>query len=167
MSRFTVRRLARLTTCSALACSTLSLVWAPAAAARTADSGSQRTGVGFAARADARGETALRFALEQRGKPYRYGGSGPAAYDCSGLAQRAWRAAGIAIPRASQAQERIGTPVPLRRIRPGDLVFFFPGASHVGVYAGHGEVVVAPHEGTVIRLQPMRQMRIEAVRRPG
>jgi cell wall-associated NlpC family hydrolase len=131
--------------------SMLTLVWAPAAAAR----------------ADTRGERALRFALEQRGKPYRYGSSGPAAYDCSGLAQRAWRAAGVAIPRTSQAQERTGMPVQLRRIRPGDLVFFFRNASHVGVYAGHGEVVVAPHEGTVVKLQPMRQMRIDAVRRPG
>ncbi len=114
-----------------------------------------------------RGETALRFAIAQLGKPYRYGASGPNAYDCSGLAQRAWRAAGVAIPRTTQAQARFGSPVPLSRIQLGDLVIFYPNASHVGIYAGSGNVIVAPHAGKVVTYAAMRWMPIHTIRRPG
>jgi len=114
----------------------------------------------------ARGEIALRFALAQRGKPYVYGGTGPSSYDCSGLVQRAWRVAGVRIPRTTQEQARTGAAVPLGKVRLGDLVIFYHDASHVGIYAGHGMVVVAPHAGAVVRLQEMRWMPIYAVRRP-
>jgi cell wall-associated NlpC family hydrolase len=115
---------------------------------------------------DARGEAALHFALAQLGKPYRYGGTGPNAYDCSGLTQRAWRAAGVPIPRTTEAQAGTGTAVPMSGIRPGDLVIFYPDASHVGIYAGSGKVVVAPHSGTVVTVQEMRWMPVHMVRRP-
>jgi cell wall-associated NlpC family hydrolase len=113
-----------------------------------------------------RGEIALRFALAQRGKPYQYGGNGPYAYDCSGLAQQAWRAAGVRVPRATRQQAHFGTPVPLGRIQLGDLVVFYADASHVGIYAGRGMVVVAPHPGAVIRLEPIKWMPVYGVRRP-
>jgi cell wall-associated NlpC family hydrolase len=113
-----------------------------------------------------RGEIALRFALAQMGKPYRYGGHGPYAYGCSGVAQQAWRAAGVWIPRTTQQQACFGTPVPLNRIQLGDLVIFYPDASHVGIYAGRGMVVVAPHPGAVIRREPIRWMPVYDVRRP-
>lgn len=113
-----------------------------------------------------RGEIALRFALAQLGKPYEYGGNGPHGYDCSGLAQRAWRAAGVRIPRTTQQQARFSTRVPRSRIQLGDLVVFYADASHVGIYAGRGMVVVAPHPGAVIRLEPIKWMPVYDVRRP-
>ncbi|MBS2962525.1 C40 family peptidase [Actinocrinis puniceicyclus] len=114
-----------------------------------------------------RGAVALRFAVAQLGKPYRWGATGPGSYDCSGLTQRAWRAAGVSIPRTTQAQARFGTPVPLSRIQPGDLVIFYANASHVGIYAGHGKVIVAPHRGKAVSYALMRWMPIYAIRRPG
>jgi cell wall-associated NlpC family hydrolase len=115
----------------------------------------------------ARGELALHFALAQLGKPYLYGGTGPDAYDCSGLTQRAWLAAGVPIPRTTQAQAAIGTAVPLAAVEPGDIVIFYADASHAGIYAGDGKVVVAPHAGAVIALQELRWMPVYSVRRPG
>ena len=114
-----------------------------------------------------RGSVALRFALSQVGKPYVYGGAGPDAYDCSGLTQSAWRAAGVSIPRTTWQQAAIGSHVPLSGIQPGDLVVFYSDASHVGIYSGNGQVVVAPHEGTTVRLEAMRWMPLYDVRRPG
>jgi peptidoglycan DL-endopeptidase CwlO len=114
-----------------------------------------------------KGEIALKFALAQIGKPYVYGGAGPDTYDCSGLAQRAWRAAGIRIPRTTQQQAGFGTPVPVSQMRAGDLVIFYSDASHVGVYAGNGKVVVAPHQGAYVTVQPVKWMPIYNVRRPG
>jgi len=116
---------------------------------------------------DARGQMALRFALAQRGKPYVYGGTGPNAYDCSGLVQRAWAAAGVKIPRTTYQQAHTGKAVKLSAIKAGDLVIFYADASHVGIYAGNGQVVVAPHVGTVVQLQQMKWMPINTVRRPG
>ena len=115
----------------------------------------------------ARGETALAFALAQLGKPYEYGGNGPDAYDCSGLTQQAWRDAGVWIPRTSQEQAGVGISVPLDQAQLGDLVIFYSDASHVGIYAGHGMVVVAPHSGTHIRLEQIAWMPVYDVRRPG
>jgi len=116
---------------------------------------------------DARGQLALRFALAQRGKPYAYGGTGPNAYDCSGLVQRAWAAAGVKIPRTTYQQAHTGKAVALSAIKAGDLVIFYADASHVGIYAGNGQVVVAPHVGEVVQLQQMKWMPINTVRRPG
>ena len=113
------------------------------------------------------GEMALLFALDQMGKPYEYGGNGPYSFDCSGLTQQAWRSAGVWIPRTSQQQADSGMEVPLSRIRLGDLVIFYSDASHVGIYAGHGMVVVAPHSGAYIRLESIAWMPVYDVRRPG
>lgn len=114
-----------------------------------------------------RGEIALKFALAQIGKPYVYGGAGPDNYDCSGLVQRSWRAAGVKIPRTTQQQAGFGKPVPVAQMRPGDLVIFYRDASHVGIYAGGGKVVVAPHQGAYVTIQPVKWMPIYNVRRPG
>lgn len=117
-------------------------------------------------RHNARGDAALRFAREQLGKPYRWGATGPDAYDCSGLAQRAWRAAGVAIPRTSEAQARFGDAVPLSQIEPGDLVIFYPEASHVGIYAGNGRVIAAPRPGETVGYADIRWMPVYSIRRP-
>jgi len=68
--------------------------------------------------------TAIRYALAQLGKPYQWGAEGPRSFDCSGLTMRAYQAAGISIPRVARDQYALGHRLPLRRLRPGDLVFF-------------------------------------------
>jgi len=83
----------------------------------------------------------LAYAAAQLGKPYLFGGTGPDAYDCSGLAMMAYRAAGLAIPRTSQAQWAYGRQIPASQARPGDLVFF---AGADGTAPGHVGIVVNP-----------------------
>lgn len=102
-----------------------------------------------------RGRVAVRWALGQLGKPYRWGATGPDAYDCSGLVMRAWQHAGVTLPRTSQAQWRSGPHVSRGHLRPGDLVFFEPGPTgpgHVGLYLSRGRMVEAPHTGAVVRV---------------
>ena len=103
----------------------------------------------------AAGRRALRYALRQVGKPYGWGQAGPRAFDCSGLTSQAWAHAGRPIPRTSQAQWRELPRVPLSRLRPGDVVVYFPGATHVGLYAGDGKVVHAPRPGRTVEVAPM------------
>lgn len=101
------------------------------------------------------GARAVRFALRQIGKPYRFGASGPKAYDCSGLTSKAWKRAGRSIPRTSQAQWSRLRRVPMNRLRPGDLVVYYKSASHVALYAGRGKVVHAPRPGAAVKLSPV------------
>lgn len=102
---------------------------------------------------------AVGYALAQIGTPYRWGGEDPGVgFDCSGLTQAAYAAAGIAIPRTSGAQWSSLPHVPLDALEPGDLVFFEPGEfvpglpGHVGIYIGDGEMVDAPYTGTDVRI---------------
>ncbi|MFG2223555.1 NlpC/P60 family protein [Streptomyces sp. NPDC048644] len=101
------------------------------------------------------GERALAYGLSQVGKPYVWGAAGPDAFDCSGLTSRAWSQAGRAIPRTSQEQWKRLPHVPLRQLRPGDLVLYFPGATHVALYAGDGKVVQAPRPGAAVKISPL------------
>lgn len=98
---------------------------------------------------------AVSFALAQVGKPYIYGATGPNAYDCSGLTQAAWRAAGVSIPRTSQAQWGGLPRVSSSNVRPGDLVIY-RGAGHVALYIGGGKIVEASRPGAPIRVAPWR-----------
>lgn len=109
---------------------------------------------------------AVRDAYAQLGKPYVWGGNGPSSFDCSGLTRWVWRFAGVSIPRVSQQQARFGLPVRLSDIRIGDLVIYFPGRSHVGIYIGHGKIIVAPHPGARVHITGLRSMPISAIRRP-
>jgi len=93
--------------------------------------------------------TILAFAEAQLGKPYLYGATGPDAYDCSGLAMMAYRAAGITIPRTSQAQWAYGTQIPASQVQPGDLVFF-AGADGTPAAPGHVGIVLNPEAHTMI-----------------
>ncbi len=102
------------------------------------------------------GGVAIAFATARLGQPYLWGGSGP-LYDCSGLVQAAYAAAGIAVPRTSEAQQATATPV--TDPRPGDLVFMGPStqlgtASHVGIVIENGLMIDDPHTGAVIRIEP-------------
>ncbi len=96
-------------------------------------------------------EKALAFARAQIGKPYVWGATGPDSYDCSGLTQAAWRAAGVDIPRVTYDQVDAGTTVPLSSARPGDLIFFYDDVTHVGIYIGNGMMIHAPKPGTYVR----------------
>ncbi|WP_314224670.1 C40 family peptidase [Streptomyces zaehneri] len=96
-------------------------------------------------------EKALAFARAQIGKPYVWGATGPDSYDCSGLTQAVWKAAGVTLPRTTYDQVNAGTTVSLADARPGDLVFFYDDVSHVGVYIGNGMMIHAPKPGAYVR----------------
>ncbi|MET9680306.1 C40 family peptidase [Streptomyces coeruleorubidus] len=96
-------------------------------------------------------EKALAFARAQIGKPYVWGAVGPGSYDCSGLTQAAWKAAGVTLPRTTYDQVDAGTTVSLTDARPGDLVFFYDDITHVGIYIGNGMMIHAPKPGTYVR----------------
>ncbi|WP_030233541.1 C40 family peptidase [Streptomyces sp. NRRL S-455] len=96
-------------------------------------------------------EKALAFARAQIGKPYVWGAVGPGSYDCSGLTQAAWKAAGVTLPRTTYDQVNAGTTVPISQALPGDLVFFYDDVTHVGIYIGNGMMIHAPKPGTYVR----------------
>ncbi|WP_455567829.1 NlpC/P60 family protein [Streptomyces asoensis] len=98
------------------------------------------------------GEKAVRYAVRQLGKPYAWGAQGPGSYDCSGLTSRAWGDAGTPIPRTSQEQWARLRRIPLKELRPGDLVIYFPDATHVALYIGGGKVVQAPRTGEQVKI---------------
>jgi cell wall-associated NlpC family hydrolase len=108
------------------------------------------------------GASVVADAQQYLGVPYQWGGTDPSTgLDCSGLVQRVYGDLGIAVPRTSQEQSTVGTPVAsLAQAQPGDLVFFEPGASgpgHVGIYIGNGQMIDAPHTGTDVRVQAVGQ----------
>ncbi|MFD7893507.1 NlpC/P60 family protein [Streptomyces sp. NPDC059743] len=103
----------------------------------------------------AKGDEAVRYAVEQIGKPYEWGAEGPDTYDCSGLTQQAWARAGVSIPRTSQEQWDELPQVSLRELRPGDLVIYFPEATHVAIYLGGGMVIQAPRPGARVKVSPI------------
>lgn len=89
-------------------------------------------------------------ALTQLGVPYRLGGADPAGFDCSGLVQWAFAAAGVAVPRTTEEQFSWFRPLPREDLQPGDLVFFRLPQAHVGIYLGAGEFVHAPTSGRAV-----------------
>ncbi|MEU0201674.1 MULTISPECIES: NlpC/P60 family protein [unclassified Streptomyces] len=103
----------------------------------------------------AEGDRAVRYAVRQLGKPYEWGAEGPESYDCSGLTSQAWAEAGAPIPRTSQEQWKRLKRIPLPQLRPGDLVVYFPEATHVALYLGDGMVVQAPRPGAKVKVSPI------------
>ncbi|MFI1932087.1 NlpC/P60 family protein [Streptomyces sp. NPDC020330] len=101
------------------------------------------------------GGDAVAYAVRQIGKPYVWGAEGPDSFDCSGLTSQAWSAAGRTIPRTSQEQWKQLPKVPVSALRPGDLVIYFPKATHVALYIGDGLVVQAPRPGTKVKVSPL------------
>lgn len=100
-------------------------------------------------------------AMAQIGKPYGWGSAGPDAFDCSGLMVWAYAQNGIGIPRTSQAQLAGGTPVPLDQLQPGDIIGYYPGVTHVGMYIGDGMVVHSSDYGIPIQVVPANSMPIQ------
>ncbi|MEU9228746.1 C40 family peptidase [Streptomyces massasporeus] len=103
----------------------------------------------------AEGTRAVRYVVRQLGKPYEWGAEGPRTYDCSGLTSQAWAEAGTPIPRTSQEQWKRLERIPLDELRPGDLVVYFPKATHVALYLGDGMVVQAPRPGAKVKVSPI------------
>lgn len=120
-----------------------------------------------AGNASSRGLAALAFAKAQIGKPYIWGGTGPSGYDCSGLTGAAWRTAGVSLPRTSQAQFGAGRAVSTSNLQPGDLVFYYSGITHVGIYAGGGQIVHASRPGKPIGYDALNSMPLAGARRVG
>ncbi|MFE9683487.1 NlpC/P60 family protein [Streptomyces sp. NPDC006285] len=107
---------------------------------------------------DSRAAAAVSYAYGKIGSPYVWGATGPDAFDCSGLTQAAYRAAGITLPRTTYAQIAAGRRVARSELRPGDLVFFYSGISHVGLYVGNGQMVHAPNPSAPVRMAPLDEM---------
>ncbi|SCE51595.1 C40 family peptidase [Streptomyces sp. OspMP-M43] len=105
-----------------------------------------------------RAAQAVDFAHGAIGKPYVWGATGPNAFDCSGLTQAAWKAAGVSLPRTTYTQINAGPRVPRSELAPGDLVFFYSGISHVGLYIGGGQMIHAPRPGAPVRIAPVDEM---------
>lgn len=94
------------------------------------------------------GQQIVDAARSRIGSPYVWGAAGPNAFDCSGLTSWAYAQVGKQIPRTSYGQAASGTPVSRDSLQPGDIVAFYDGASHVGIYSGNGTVIHALTEGT-------------------
>ena len=99
-------------------------------------------------------ERAVAFAYAQLGKPYQWGATGPGSYDCSGLAQAAWAAAGVAIPRDTYEQWAALPHISSSAIQPGDLLYY-DGVGHVAMYVGNGYIIDAPQTGMDVEKIPM------------
>ncbi len=114
----------------------------------------------------------ISYAEQQLGKPYVWGATGPDAFDCSGLAMMAYRAAGIAIPRTSQQQWAAEPHIPQGRQQPGDLVFFagsdgtMTAPGHVGILTSRETMIDAPQAGETVREEPVNSPDLVGFARP-
>ena len=103
-------------------------------------------------------QKAVDTAMAQIGDPYVWGAAGPDAFDCSGLVQYAYAAAGISLPHSSRMQSTMGAPVSRDALQPGDLVFFYSPVSHVGIYIGDGQMVHASTSGVPVKTASVDSM---------
>ncbi|MGK5174076.1 C40 family peptidase, partial [Geodermatophilus sp. CPCC 205761] len=103
-------------------------------------------------------QRAVDTAMAQRGDPYVWAAAGPDAFDCSGLVQYAYAAAGVRLPHSSRMQSTMGAPVSRADLRPGDLVFFYSPVSHVGIYIGNGQMVHASTYGQPVKVASVDSM---------
>jgi peptidoglycan DL-endopeptidase CwlO len=114
-----------------------------------------------------KGARALAYAKAQLGEPYVRNAAGPSSWDCSGLTMRAWGFVGVSLPHSSGQQYNRGRPVAKSDLQLGDLVFFYSDISHVGLYAGNGQVIHAPRPGKSVEYIKMSYMPYAGARRPG
>jgi cell wall-associated NlpC family hydrolase len=104
---------------------------------------------------------ALAFAYAQLGKPYVWGAVGPYSFDCSGLAMRAWEAAGVYLPHFAAFQYQASHPIGYGDLRPGDLLFWATDGSdsdtiyHEAIYIGNQQMIQAPRTGENVEISPM------------
>jgi len=97
---------------------------------------------------------AVTFAYNQIGKPYLFGADGPGSFDCSGLTSAAWAAAGKSLTHQTKSQWAETTRISRDQLQPGDLVFY-RSLGHVALYVGGGQIIDAPHSGTVVKKRTM------------
>jgi cell wall-associated NlpC family hydrolase len=119
----------------------------------TAASGGGSTPVAYTGPTGTQADKAVAFAYAQLGKPYVYGATGPDSYDCSGLVQAAWAAAGVAIPRTTFEDWDDLPHIPVSAMVPGDLIIY-DGEGHVAIYVGDGYIIDAPHTGAYVERVP-------------
>jgi cell wall-associated NlpC family hydrolase len=117
------------------------------------------------AKASNKAAVALAFAKRQLGDSYGYGASGPNRWDCSGLTQGAYKAAGVKLPHSARGQLKYGKAIAKKSLRPGDLVFFYSPVSHVAIYAGNGKVIHASRPGKPVGYAKMSYMPYAGARR--
>jgi cell wall-associated NlpC family hydrolase len=144
---------------------------APATALPGTQPTSFATALSRATAASAPGPQAVSFAMGRLGTPYVWGGESPSGYDCSGLVQASYRAAGVSLPRVAQGQYDAGPHLaPGEPLQPGDLVFFGSDSSHVdhvGIVVGNGQMIDAPHTGAVVRVESYTRDDLVGATRPG
>ena len=138
-----------------------------AARANAAGAASSRDAARAPISGSSKGVRALAFAKAQLGEPYVRNAAGPNSWDCSGLTMKAWGSVGVSLPHSSGQQYSRGRSVAKSDLQLGDLVFFYSGISHVGIYAGNGRVIHAPHPGKSVEYIKMSYMPYEGARRPG
>ena len=100
------------------------------------------------------GQRAVRVAARELGVPYRYGGSSPSGFDCSGLVAYVYGKLGVSLPHNAAAQYGYGTPISQDQLQPGDIVFF-DGLGHDGIYIGGGQFIHSPHTGDVVKISSL------------
>jgi cell wall-associated NlpC family hydrolase len=96
------------------------------------------------------------IALRYLGTPYRWAGSSPAGFDCSGFVMYVYGRIRIGLPHNSAMLWGVGRPVARNDLQPGDLVFF-NGLSHAGIYIGRGRFVHSPHSGDVVKISRLSE----------
>jgi peptidoglycan DL-endopeptidase CwlO len=94
------------------------------------------------------------IAMQYLGVPYRWGGSSPSGFDCSGFVMYVFAQIGVSLPHSTYAMYAMGTPVSMGQLQPGDLVFF-NGLGHMGIYIGGGQFIHSPHTGDVVKISSM------------
>lgn len=124
--------------------------------------GSLRIGACPAVLPSGKRATAVRKACSMIGRPYVWGSNGPSTFDCSGLTQYAWAAAGVSLAHYTGDQYKETSYVSRSAMQPGDLVFFYGDRHHVGIYVGNGLMVHAPHSGDRVRMAYISNMPISA-----
>ncbi len=103
-------------------------------------------------------QVAVDTAMAQIGDAYVWAAAGPDSFDCSGLMQYAYAAAGVSLPHSSSMQSQLGAPVSRSELQPGDLVFFYSPVSHVGMYIGNGQMVHAATSGQPVQVASLDSM---------
>jgi cell wall-associated NlpC family hydrolase len=103
-------------------------------------------------------QVAVNTALAQVGDPYVWGAGGPDSFDCSGLMQYDYSAAGISLPHSSGMQSQMGSSVSASALQPGDMLFFYSPVSHVGMYIGNGQMVHASTSGSPVKVASIDYM---------
>ena len=108
----------------------------------------------------------MTIARRYLGAPYVWGADGPNTFDCSGFTMFVYRQVGVSLPHSSRAQINVGQRVSRNDLQPGDLVFFGSPIHHVGIYAGGGMMIHAPHSGDLVKISPMQRGDFAGATRP-